>query len=94
MLTFYSNRQPQADVVVDVTAGWEVKLRAVEAHSSQVHRESKADRSEHPEATSDIVGRMTARARCYGAQIRADFGEPLGLLGPLDWTAADLFGGP
>ena len=37
---------------------------------------------------------MTARARCYGAQIRADFGEPLGLLGPLDWTAADLFGGP
>lgn len=93
LFTFYSHRSPEAPVVVDVTAGFEVKRRAVSAFSSQVRRQAKGDGREHPPADSDILERMTLRARMYGAQIQVEHAEPLGLLGPLDWTATDLFGG-
>lgn len=94
ILTFYSHRTPEADVIVDVSPGFETKKRAVLAHSSQVLRQANGDRPEHPPAHSDIVERMTLRARLYGASLQVAYGEPLGLVGPLGWTAADLFGGP
>ena len=93
LFTFYSHRQPEADVIVDISAHFETKKRAVMAYSSQVQRQAKADQSANLGLDADIVERMTLRARSYGALIQVEYGEPLGLVGPLSWTATDLFGG-
>lgn len=93
LFTFFSHRQPEADVIVDISAYFETKKRAVMAYSSQVQRQAKADPVAHLAPDSDIVERMTLRARSYGALIQVEYGEPLGLVGPLSWTATDLFGG-
>lgn len=64
--------------IVDVSGAHEVKMRAVLAYGSQFHRPGQAE----PGSDGTLIGRpefletIETRARHYGAQIGAKFGEP------------------
>ena len=64
--------------IVDISGAHEQKMRAVRAYESQFHRPGQAE----PASEGTLIGRpefldtIEARARHYGAQIGAKFGEP------------------
>jgi len=64
--------------IVDVSGAHDAKMRAVRAYGSQFHRPGQAE----PGSDGTLIGRpefldsIEIRARHYGAQIGATFGEP------------------
>jgi len=64
----------QPTFIVDVTPAWEEKRRAILAHGSQVSRGTAARPT--PLNDPDFLGRIEARARHFGNQIGALYGEP------------------
>ena len=68
-------------VIVDVTAGWDAKQRALDAYESQIFQGAGGDRSEQagPKtkvASADFRAAVEGRARHYGLLVGATFGEP------------------
>ena len=68
--------------IVDVTAGWDAKQRALAAYESQLHQ---PDAGESGRADTDPATKVASpeyrlaiegRARHYGLLINAAFGEP------------------
>ncbi len=83
---------PQHDLaepafIVDVTAGWERKIAALDAYASQIHNPdyAVADRDEPETKISAPAFRaaVEGRARHFGQQINVDFGEPFLATGTL-----------
>jgi bacillithiol biosynthesis deacetylase BshB1 len=68
--------------VVDVTSTWDLKVRAILAHATQVTRGAD-DARPTPLNADDFLGRIEARARHYGAMIGARYGEPFHSTEPL-----------
>ena len=67
-------------LVVDVSAQWETRMRAMRAFSSQFHDPSYKEGSGEDETFVSNAGFMKwveARAVQYGYRIGADYGEPL-----------------
>ncbi|HXL15102.1 MAG TPA: bacillithiol biosynthesis deacetylase BshB1 [Methylomirabilota bacterium] len=81
----------QPTFVVDVTPAWEKKLQAILAHGSQVSR-STAGR---PTPLNDpaFLGRIEARARHFGSQIGALYGEPFRSTEPLGFRTLEALVG-
>ncbi|MGE0640767.1 MAG: bacillithiol biosynthesis deacetylase BshB1 [Thermoanaerobaculia bacterium] len=80
--------------IVDVTATWEAKMRALDAYGSQLHRVSAAARAPEPDGDppTKIASReyrlaVEGRARHYGQLIGAELGE--GFLTPTPLAIAD-----
>ncbi len=73
--------------VVDVTAAWPVKMAALDAYESQIHKGAgaPADRSGPPTKVASREFRLAVegRARHFGTLIGAELGEAFGALGPL-----------
>ena len=66
--------------VVDVSAFWDQRMRALLAYQSQFHVPSYKLGSEEPEtfvSNPDFLEWVSARARTYGYPIGATYGEPL-----------------
>lgn len=80
--------------VVDVTAVWEIKRRAMLAHKSQVTQESP---SSSPTQLNQpgFLERIDARMRHYGGMIGVQFGEPFASDGPTGVRELSaIFGAP
>jgi bacillithiol biosynthesis deacetylase BshB1 len=77
--------------VVDVTTGWEKKLAALAAYSTQLYRPQESVAVGPPTKVSsrEFSAAIEGRARHYGQLIGAEFGEPFGSRGPL--AVADLW---
>jgi len=73
--------------IVDVSSAWDRKIEALSAYSSQLHQPGKKDsRPEEPMtkvATPEFALATEGRARHFGLQIGAEFGEPFGSRLPL-----------
>ena len=83
--------------IVDVSAGWEVKLEALAAYSSQLYQGD--DSNEEPPtkvASPEFRQAIEGRARHFGLMIGAAFGEPfwsrlpLAVANPLDLLPGGL----
>jgi bacillithiol biosynthesis deacetylase BshB1 len=74
----------EPDLVVDVTAGWEAKMAALDAYESQLHQLG-ADRREPATkvASPEFRLAMEGRARHFGLLIGAAYGEPFSSRLPL-----------
>lgn len=73
--------------VVDITPVWEEKRRAILAHRTQVSR-GTATRST-PLNDPDFLSRIEARARHFGGQIGARYGEPFRSTEPIGFRTLD-----
>lgn len=73
------------DFVVDVTAVWELRQRALAAYRSQVFAGAPGASTAPPTkiASEEFWHALEGRARHYGAQVGATFGEPFGSHLPL-----------
>ncbi len=79
-------------LVVDVTAAYDAKRRALEAFRSQFHREAE-DPLVTPISDPGFLLRLEGRDRHYGGLIGATFGEPFFEIGPAAAReAADILG--
>lgn len=89
---------PQHDAIepafiVDVTATWSAKMRALDAYESQLHRPGGAGNAAGaPEPLTKVASReyraaVEGRARHYGQLVGAEFGE--GFLSPTPLAIAD-----
>ena len=75
---------PQHDLaepafIVDVTAGWERKMTALDAYASQIHSDDRDTSREEPQTKVSAPAFRAAiegRARHFGQQINVGFGEP------------------
>ncbi len=91
LLFFYPCRTWRTPtLVVDVTAVYAVKRRAIRAHASQA-----ASRSFRAAGFNEVLASLEVRDRFYGALIGRPFGEGLVATGPLPVTDAGqlLFSG-
>jgi N-acetylglucosamine malate deacetylase 1 len=61
--------------IVDVSAAWKTKMRAVAAYKSQFH-DPKSKEPKTVLSDPKFLARIEANARHYGAMIGAEFGEP------------------
>lgn len=67
-------------LVVDVSAVWETRIRALKAYASQFHHPDYVPSPEEPEtfiSNPAFFAWVEARARTYGYRIGATYGEPL-----------------
>jgi len=80
-LIYPGRREVRADVVVDVTAVYEIKMAAIRAHASQVG----ATQGSLPTPLTDprFLGVVDARDRLAGRTIGATHGEPFELVAPI-----------
>jgi N-acetylglucosamine malate deacetylase 1 len=67
--------------VVDVTASWDAKLRALAAYRSQLYQGAREEEEERDEPVTKVSTREFAlavegRARHFGALVGAELGEP------------------
>ncbi len=80
LFTYMQNDSFEPSFVVDVTAAWESKMRALDAYGTQLHpSQGESDPAAGP--ATKISSRETrlmieGRARHYGDQVGAEFGEP------------------
>jgi N-acetylglucosamine malate deacetylase 1 len=77
--------------VIDVTATWERKMRAIRAYRSQFGPTAPVGRT----ALADprFLEVVEAKGRYFGAMIGVDRGEPFACLGPLAMTSLPGLGG-
>jgi N-acetylglucosamine malate deacetylase 1 len=80
LFTYMQNDSFEPSFVVDVTSAWETKMRALDAYGTQIHPGAGAGNPADGPVTK-ISSRETrlmidGRARHYGDQIGAEFGEP------------------
>ncbi len=73
--------------VVDVTPTWEEKRKSILAHRTQVGRGTES----RPTALNDpdFMSRIEARARHFGSQIGARYGEPFRSTEPIGFRSLD-----
>ena len=78
--TYMQNDSFEPSFVVDISAVWEIKMQALDAYGTQLHpRQGATDPADGP--VTKISSRETrlaieGRARHYGDQVGAEFGEP------------------
>jgi len=76
----YMQHDPFAPAfVVDASAGWEVKMRALDAYESQLHRAGEPSAGGAPPtkvASPEFRRMIEGRARHFGQLVGAEFGEP------------------
>jgi len=80
----HDNFEP--DFVVDVTAGWEKKMAALDCYASQIHRPgAESPPAGPPTKVSSPEFRLAieGRARHFGQLVGAAYGEPFGSRLPL-----------
>jgi len=75
VIYYMQHYTPPATFIVDVTDVWKTKMRAVAAYKSQFFNPAaKGPRTKLSDKT--FIEMIEARARHYGAQIGATYGEP------------------
>lgn len=80
LFTYMQNDSFEPSFVVDVTSAWEIKMKALDAYGTQIHpSQGESDPADGP--LTKISSRETrlaieGRARHYGDQVGAEFGEP------------------
>ncbi len=80
---FAMGRRPfTPSLVVDVTAHYEAKRRAVAAYASQFRRDA-GDPLVTPISNPEFLARLEGRDRTYGGRVGAEFGEPFFEVGPV-----------
>lgn len=79
LLHYFLNQWGQPAFVVDVTATWETKLRALAAFASQTTATLPIDHAYF--GVSDYLRELETRARYYGALIGQPYGEGFTLTG-------------
>jgi bacillithiol biosynthesis deacetylase BshB1 len=84
---FHSHTAFKPSLVVDISAVFERKLDVIRAYASQLAPSSAADDGGHFLKGSDILERVTHKARTYGEAIGVRYGEPLLCPGPLSADA-------
>lgn len=92
-LVYSGRREVRAEIVVDTTAAYERKLRAIEAHRTQFGRDGDSV-TPTPINAPGFLALIEARDRTVGAEIGVAYGEAFRALGPVG--IADLgvlFGG-
>ncbi len=80
---FHSHTAFEPSLVVDISALFERKLDVIRAYASQLTPSSDTDDGGHLLKGSDILERVTHKARTYGEAIGVRYGEPLLSSGPL-----------
>jgi len=63
------------DFIVDITDTWEIKMKAVEAFSSQFYQGKQDKGPVTPISTKGFIQNLESRAREYGRLIKTEFGE-------------------
>lgn len=76
ILHYQMRHRMQPSFVVDTSAAWELKLRAIRCHASQVGP-APAGAAQTLIGSPRAISAIEARDRYYGSMIGADFGEPL-----------------
>lgn len=80
---FYPSREiAEPSLVVDVSAVWESKMRAVRAHRSQLH-DPDSDEPLTAISAPGFLAMVEARARHFGSLVGVEFGEAYSVDGPL-----------
>ena len=75
--------------IVDITAAWDGKRRAILAHRTQVERTSASARPT-PLNEPDFIERIEGRARHFGNQIGVRYGEPFRSTEPIGFRTLDF----
>jgi len=75
VLHYMQNLPFEPTLVVDVSASWERRMKAVQSFASQFY-DSDSDEPETFISSPDFLKWIEARARTYGYRIGATFGEP------------------
>lgn len=78
LLQFIQDQYIEPDIVVDVTAHWDTKVRAVKAYASQFFNAAYKASSDEPQtyiSRPDFMHYIEGRAREYGKYIGATYGE-------------------
>lgn len=85
--SFHSHTPFQPSVVVDISEVFERKLELIRSYASQLAPGGPGDDGAHFLKGSDILERVTHKARTYGGAIGVLFGEPLLCPDPLSADA-------
>lgn len=72
--------------VVDIGDVWEQKVRLIECYATQITATDPDDEGKHFLFGADILERVRSKARYWGEQIGAVYGEPLMHRGPLPFA--------
>jgi len=80
-LLYSGRREVRPDVVVDITATFETKLRAIRAHASQVG--GGPGTLSTPLTDPGFLKAMAARATLAGRRVGVEYGEPFELVTPV-----------
>ena len=91
VFSYMQNDSFEPRFIVDVTSVWEIKLASLAAYGSQIFRpgsEGRESDAARPEpvtkvSTPDFYRAMEGRARHFGNEISATFGEPFWCAKPL-----------
>lgn len=78
LLQLIQDQHINPDIVVDVSAYWETKIKAVRAYSSQFHSDSYQEGSDEPQtyiSSPDFLDYIEGRGREFGKYIGAKHGE-------------------
>lgn len=83
-LLYSGRREVRPDVVVDITAHYETKLRAIRAHATQVGAGETSLAT--PLTDPRFFGSVEGRALVAGRRVGATYGEAFQMLTPLRLT--------
>lgn len=74
---FIQDRYIRPDFIVDISDVWDVKMESILAYSSQFHNDKDADGSQPqtPISSPEFISFLDARAREFGRNINAKYGE-------------------
>lgn len=78
LLQLIQDQYIKPDIVVDVSAFWDTKVKAVQAYSSQFFSDNYQANADEPQtyiSQPDFMDYIDARGREYGKNIGAKFGE-------------------
>jgi bacillithiol biosynthesis deacetylase BshB1 len=92
VLVYAGRREMNADLIADISDVFERKLGAVRAHDSQFG--SSRGNKPTPLNAPDFFDFIEARARVYGRQVGARYGEPFETGAPIRLNSLDLFARP
>lgn len=90
-LRYPGRREVRPDVVVDVTATFEHRRAAIDAHASQFQRRTGG--ADTPLNAPDFLDALEGRARVAGQRVGARYGEAFELLSPIALEDLSVFAG-
>ena len=87
-LLYMGRREFEPDLIVDITSTYDIRLRSIQAHQSQI---GGGERKSTPINSAEFLPMLEARASIFGFKIGVRYGEPFQSLRPWPVKSFEMF---